>query len=156
MLFPSLRLGYIVVPDKLIKLFATAQRFLNMHPPILEQMALADFLSEGHFARHLRRMRALYMQRKEALITAISNECDSLLEAHAPEAGMHLVGWLPPGIADEEIEQRAMQRGIEAIALSPMSKQRLYRGGLVLGYAACNKEEIKAGVHTLAEILRES
>lgn len=154
-LFPSLRLGYIVLPNALIKLFAIAQRFLNTHPPILEQLALADFIAEGHFGRHLRRMRALYLVRKEALLAAIRSECGTLLEAQAPEAGMHLVGWLPPGMADQEIEQRAMQRGIEAVALSPMSKQPVRRGGLVLGYAACSEEEIHAGVRTLASVLRE-
>ena len=58
-LFPSVRLGYVVVPAALIELFAMAQRFQSTHPPLLEQMALADFLADGHFARHLRRMRAV-------------------------------------------------------------------------------------------------
>lgn len=153
-LFPSIRLGYMVVPAALRKPFAIAQRFLTTHPPILEQMALTDFLAEGHFARHLRRMRVLYATRREALMTAIRSECGTLLEAHAPEAGMHLVGWLPPGLADTEIERRAAQRGIEVVALSPMSRRPMRRGGLMLGFAACREQEIQAGVRTLACVLR--
>ena len=153
-LFPSLRLGYMVVPAGLSELFIMAQRFLTAHPPILEQIVLANFLAEGHFARHLRRMRVLYAARREALMTAIRRECGALLEAQAPEAGMHLVGWLPPGLADREIEQRAAQLGIEVVALSPMSQQPMRRGGLVLGYAACNEQEIKDGVRILARVLR--
>jgi GntR family transcriptional regulator/MocR family aminotransferase len=153
-LFPSVRLGYMVVPAGLMDLFATAQRFQNIHPPLLEQMALADFLAEGHFARHLRRMRMLYAARQEALLTSIRSECGPLLEAQAPAAGMHLVGWLAPGMADTEIEQRAAQQGIEVVALSTMSRQPMQRGGLVLGYAGCSQEQIQAGVRILAQVLR--
>ena len=153
-LFPSVRLGYLVVPTGLMKLFATAQLFQNVHPSLLEQMALADFLAEGHFARHLRRMRLLYAARQEALLTSIRSECGHLLEAQAPAAGMHLVGWLAPGMADTEIEHRAAQRGIEVVALSTMSRQPMQRGGLVLGYAGCSEEQIQAGVRILAQVLR--
>jgi len=103
-LFPALRLGYVVVPAAVMDLFTMAQRFQSIHPPILEQMALADFLAGGHFARHLRRMRARYAARLESLLTAIRSECGHLLEAQAPQGGMHLVGWLPPGMADLEVE----------------------------------------------------
>ncbi len=154
-LFPSIRLGYMVVPTSLRKHFIIAQRFLNTHPPILEQMALADFLSEGHYARHIRRMRTLYMARKDALLTAISSECGLLLEAYAPQVGLHLVGRLLPGVADVKVERYAAQRGIEVAALSSMSKQSLSRGGLVLGYAACDEQEIQAGVRILAHVLHE-
>jgi GntR family transcriptional regulator/MocR family aminotransferase len=154
-LFPSIRLGYAVVPAELIELFAMAQLFQSTHPPILEQIALADFLVEGHFARHLRRMRTLYAARLEALLRAIRSECGSLLEVHAPQAGMHLVGWLPAGLTDTEIAQRATQQGIEVAALSTMSRQPMRRGGLVLGYAACSEQEIQAGVRILARVLRE-
>jgi GntR family transcriptional regulator/MocR family aminotransferase len=154
-LFPSIRLGYLVVPDPLMELFVIAQRFVTTHPPVLEQMALADFLAQGHFARHLRRMRGLYEARRDALLAAINSLCGHLLQAHAPEAGMHLVGWLPAGMADTKIEQRAAERGIEAIALSSLSRQPLPQGGLVLGFAACNEEQIQAGVRTLAQVLDE-
>lgn len=118
-------------------------------------MALANFLTEGHFARHLRRMRVLYAARREALLTAVRRECGQLLEVQAPQAGMHLVGWLPPGIADTEIAHCAIQQGIEVVALSALSRQPLHRGGLVLGYAGCSEQEIQAGVRILARVLHE-
>lgn len=153
-LFPSLRLGYMVVPAALRNLCIAAQRFQATHPPILEQMALADFLAEGHFARHQRRMRTLYAARREFLLTALGRECDRLLTAQPPEAGMHLVAWLPPGVVDTEVEHRAGQRGVEAMALSSLSRQPLSRGGLVLGYAACSEQEMQAGVGVLADVIR--
>jgi GntR family transcriptional regulator / MocR family aminotransferase len=154
-LFPAIRLGYLVAPAALMELFAHAQRFQNIHPPILEQMALADFLVEGHFVRHLRRMRVRYAARLQALLTAIRSECDDLLEIHVPAAGMHVSGWLPPGMADTEIEQRAARQGIEVVALSTMSRQPMPRGGLVLGFAACSEQDIEEGVRILARVLRE-
>ena len=153
-LFPSLRLGYMVVPAALMPFCMMAQRFQTAHPPILEQMVLADFFAQGHFARHLRRMRTLYAARRQFLLTAIEHKCGSLLTAQPPEAGLHLVGWLPPGLVDTEVEQSAKRRGIEALALSRMSRRPLLRGGLVLGYATGNERDIQAGVEVLADTIR--
>lgn len=155
-LFPALRLGYLGAPAGLMEIFTHAQRFQNIHPPILEQMALADFFVEGHFVRHVRRMRMLYTTRLQTLLTAIKRECGDLLEIHVPAAGMHVSGWLPPGIRDTDIEQRAVRYGIEAMALSPMSILPMPRGGLVLGFAACGEQDIEAGARILASVLRES
>lgn len=153
-LFPSLRLGYMVVPTALMESCKAAQHFQTIHPPILEQMALADFFTEGHFARHLRRMRILYAARRASLLSAIEHACGPLLTAQPPEAGLHLVGWLPPGVVDSEVEQRAGLRGIEVVALSSLSKRPLSQGGLVLGYATGNESAIQAGVDVLAEVIR--
>lgn len=153
-LFPALRLGYMVVPTALLEPCKAAQRFQTTHPPILEQMALADFFTQGHFARHLHRMRALYAARRASLLDAIEHTCGPLLTAHPPEAGLHLVGWLPPGVVDTEVEQQARGRGIEVVALSSLSKRPLFQVGLVLGYAVGNEHDIQAGVHVLAEVIR--
>src|SRR6185369_12588075 len=98
-LFPALRLGYLVVPDSLVDAFRAARRFVDHHPPSLEQAALAAFMDEGHLTRHIRKMRTLYAERREMLVELASR--DLPLTIHAPEAGMHLVGWLPPGIDDQ-------------------------------------------------------
>jgi GntR family transcriptional regulator/MocR family aminotransferase len=153
-LFPALRLGYMVVPTALLEPCKAAQRFQTTHPPILEQMALADFFTEGHFARHLRRMRTLYAARRASLLTAIKHTCGPLLTALPPEAGLHLVGWLPPGVVDTQVEQRAALRGIEVVALSSLAKQPLPQGGLVLGYATGNASAIQAGMDVLVEVIR--
>jgi GntR family transcriptional regulator/MocR family aminotransferase len=154
-LFPAIRLGFMVVPPALMEMCVLAQRFQSTHPPILEQLVLADFLAEGHFARHLRRMRALYAARQEALLTAIRRECGNLLEVDIPQAGMHVVGWLRPGVPDREIARQATEQGLEVVALSAMSRRPLRRGGLALGYAACSEADIQAGVRILARLVRE-
>lgn len=117
-------------------------------------MALADFFTEGHFARHLRRMRTLYAARRTSLLSALEHTCGPLLTAHPPEAGLHLVGWLPSGVVDSEVERRARLRGVEVVALSSLSEHPLSQGGLVLGYATGNACTIQAGVDVLAEVIR--
>jgi GntR family transcriptional regulator / MocR family aminotransferase len=154
-LFPALRLGYVVVPDAMCDRFLMAKRFQHSYPPLLEQLALTDFLAEGHYARHVRRMRTLYAARLAALLSALKQECGELVEAQAPQAGMHLVGWLPSEMNDTEVEQRAASRGLEAVALSSLSRQPMQKGGLVLGFAGCTAESIRQGVRVLAQILDE-
>ncbi len=100
-LFLALRLGYLVVPPDLTATFVAVREFVDRHIPILEQMALADFITEGHFTRHIRRMHTRYAERRAALIAAVASELGELLEVHAPEAGMHLVDWLPLTLTED-------------------------------------------------------
>lgn len=103
-LFPALGIGYLILPPPLVKAFETVRRFINIHPPILEQVVLTDFIAEGHLARHLRRMRSLYAERRAALLEAVH---EIPLEVHPPEAGIHCVGWLPDGIDDLSLAREA-------------------------------------------------
>ncbi|MFN8421232.1 MAG: PLP-dependent aminotransferase family protein [Anaerolineae bacterium] len=153
-LFPALRLGYLVVPESLIEAFESARRFIDVHPSMLEQMALADFMEEGHLTRHIRRMRTLYAERRELLVDLARRELP--LEIHAPEAGMHLVGWLPDGSDDQQISQRAAAQGISASAVSKFSILPLHRQGLLLGYASVPEADIRAGVPKLRRALLAS
>jgi len=153
-LFPALRLGYLVVPPDLTEIFVAVRQFVDRHVPILEQMALADFITEGHFTRHIRRMHTRYAERRAALIAAVASELGELLEVHAPEAGMHLVGWLPPHMDDAAVAQQAATYGVEVLPVSVFSREPMRRGGLVLGYAAVNEQEIRDGVHRLAMAIR--
>jgi GntR family transcriptional regulator/MocR family aminotransferase len=153
-LFPALRLGYLVVPPDLTDMFVAVRQFVDRHVPILEQMALTDFITEGHFTRHIRRMHTCYAERRAALIAAVASELGELLEVHAPEAGMHLVGWLPPHMDDATVAQQVATYGIEVLPVSMFSSEPIRRGGLVLGYAAVNEQEIRDGVHRLAMAIR--
>jgi len=153
-LFPALRLGYLVVPPDLTEVFVAVRLFADRHVPILEQMALADFITEGHFARHIRRMHTVYAQRRATLLAAVASELGELLAVHAPEAGMHLVGWLPPRVDDAAVAQQAAKHGVEVIPVSAFRQEPMPRGGLVLGYAAVNEQEIRDGVHRLALAIR--
>jgi GntR family transcriptional regulator / MocR family aminotransferase len=153
-LFPSLRLGYLVVPADLAEAFVAARALADRHPPSIEQAALTDFIVEGHFARHIRRTRALYGERQAALLAAANHELAGLIELRAAEAGMHLVGWLPYGVSDTHSSQRAARAGVDAPALSAYALEPLERGGLLLGYAAVEQAEIWQGVQRLGKALR--
>lgn len=152
-LFPALRLGYMIVPPDLVDAFAAARALVDRHSPTLDQAALADFISDGHFARHIRRMRALYAERQAILVEAATHELSGTLDVHSAEAGMHLVGWLPEGVDDVEASRRAAANGVAAPPLSMYSLQLLRRGGLLLKYTAVGEKEIREGVQRLAKAL---
>jgi GntR family transcriptional regulator/MocR family aminotransferase len=154
-LFPSLRLGYLVVPPDLVDAFAAARELSDRQPPGVDQAVLAEFISEGHFARHLRRTRALYAERQAILVEEVGRHLSGGLEVAPAQAGMHLVGRLPPGVDDREASRRAAGRGVEAPAVSLYGKTADGRGGLLLGYAAVDEPGIREGVRRLAEALGE-
>jgi GntR family transcriptional regulator/MocR family aminotransferase len=152
-LFPALRLGYLVAPMDLVDPLLTVRRFIDVHVPILEQMALADFIGEGHYARHLRHMLGHYNRRRDRLQQELHAHLGGLLEIHAPEAGMHMVGWLPPGVDDRLASELASQAGIRATPISSFGLEPLPRGGLLFGYAGTDEEAIVQGVSRLAAAL---
>jgi GntR family transcriptional regulator / MocR family aminotransferase len=155
-LFPALRLGYVVVPPALAAAFAAARGLVDRHPPSVTQAVLAEFIAEGSFARHVRRMRVRYAQRQVALVEAARTELAGILEVHQAEAGMHLVGWLPDGADDRAASAAALQAGVEAPALSALRLRRSGRGGLLLGYAAWDPGELREAATTLAGALRRA
>jgi GntR family transcriptional regulator / MocR family aminotransferase len=152
-IFPSLRLGCVVVPKDLTSAFIAARALIDWHSPSLDQATLADFISEGHFARHIRRMRTLYKERQEILVMAARRELEGLMEVAPAEAGMHLVGWLPKSVNDKTASEKAKRHGVEAAPLSAFAANELTRGGLVLGYTGVNSKQIKDGVRRLAKAL---
>ncbi len=153
-LFPALRLGYLVVPPELVKAFMAARRFVDGHVSALEQAALADFMLEGHFTRHLRRMRTLYAQRRAAFVAEMQQHLGDMLEIQRSDVGMHLVAWLPPGMDDQAAARRAAAHGVDTVAISSFGMEPLQRGGLILGYAAVAEQEMREGVRRLAAALR--
>jgi GntR family transcriptional regulator/MocR family aminotransferase len=148
-MFPALRLGYVVVPKDLIRPFSAARDATDIFSSTLYQAVLTDFIEEGHFARHIRRMRMLYMDRRKTLIRAIHSQMKDMLEVIGAEAGMHLVGLLPRGANDVGVSRRAAQRGISAIPLSTCYLIPPSRGGLILGYGGANSHQIHDGISTL-------
>ncbi|MEO8128370.1 MAG: PLP-dependent aminotransferase family protein [Bryobacteraceae bacterium] len=152
-LLPSLRLGYLVVPPDLIDAFTRARGHADGHSPLVEQAALAEFIAEGHFARHIRRMRNLYEERQGYLVSALRLELSGILEAAPTEAGMNLIGWLPEGVDDRVMALKAAEAGIDATPLSQHALEPMKRGGLLLGYAALTKREITLGARKLAKAL---
>jgi GntR family transcriptional regulator/MocR family aminotransferase len=153
-LFPALRLGYLVLPPDLIDTFVAARAMQDRHSPQIEQAILADFIAEGHFVRHIRRMRILYEHRQQVLLDAARQELSGLLEVSPHEAGMHLVGWLPSGLDDRIMSHKAALQGVNAQALSVYSLCGTTRPGLMLGYTCFTDDEIREGVCRLAQALQ--
>jgi GntR family transcriptional regulator/MocR family aminotransferase len=152
--FPALRIGFIVVPPELVEGFARARLLLEQHPPILQQLVLADFIREGHFARHIRRMRRAYEVRQDALVSAVHREMGGTLTLHPADAGLHMAGYLPPELPDEEVVREALARGVEVSALSVhYLDPATARNGLLLGFASADEAAIQDGVRRLAQAI---
>jgi GntR family transcriptional regulator/MocR family aminotransferase len=154
-LFPALRIGYLVLPSDLVESFAAAKSVLNRHAPPFEQTVLCDFIAEGHFERHLRRMREVYAERLSTLMESARRRLAGLLELSDVEAGLQTVGWLRQGIDSKAARRAAEQRRVEVIPLRVYSRMPIERQGLQMGFAAVNPQEIKRGVHQLAVALEE-
>lgn len=152
--FPALKLGCLVVPPDLIEIFTAARAVSGSQSPLVEQATLAEFIAEGHFNRHIRRMRRLYEERQEILVAEVKKHLAGKLEVKSSVAGMHIIGWLPEGVADKSIAERAARVGIKLGTISGNSLTRPERGGLILGYTAIDEKQIKKGVKQLAETMK--
>jgi GntR family transcriptional regulator/MocR family aminotransferase len=152
-LFPALRVGYLVVPRDLVPAFSAIPDAADVFPPTLYQAVLTDFIQEGHLGRHLRRMRILYKNRRNALVDAIRDQMGDMLEIVSAEAGMYLAALLPPGVEDSAVSRKAAERGVSAMPLSACCLKRLARGGLVLGYGCADTMQILNGVRELNKVL---
>ena len=152
-LFPALRLGYMVVPKDLVAAFSAARDAADIFSSTLYQAVLTDFISEGHFARHIRRMRMLYMDRRKALANAIEEGMDNVLEVIGAEAGMHLVALLRNRTDDVAVSKAAAKIGISAMPLSSCYVTLPKREGLILGYGGVNARQIRDGIRKLRIIV---
>ncbi len=148
-LFPSLRVGYLVVPPDLVDHFAAALSVTNRHAPLPEQAILCDFISDGHFGRHLRRMREEYARRLSILLECAQQSLCGLLEISGVEAGLQIAGWLHRGLNAESVATAAATRGVEVTALSRYHQGTAVREGLHLGFASVDSKEIRRGVREL-------
>ena len=148
-MFPALRLGYLVVPKDLLPTFRSVRDALDTCSPMLPQRVLHDFIREGHFARHIRRMRVLYATRRAATQAAIQRHLPAALQVVGAAAGMQLTALLPPEIDDVALSQRAAQVGVSVRPLSPCYRGEVRRGGLILGYGGVDERAIEEGVRRL-------
>jgi len=154
-LFPALRLAYLVVPSDMVDVFAAAESVSTHHPPLIDQAILCDFIREGHFARHVRRMRELYAERLSVLVESARERLSGLLEIPEVEAGLRTVAWLRGGILAERAARAAAEYDVEVIPLSQYAYGRARRDGIVLGFAAVDAREIRRGVEQLGRALEE-
>lgn len=152
-IFPSLKLGCLVAPPDLVDVFTAARMLSGAHSPVINQAILAEFISEGHFARHIRRMRTLYEERQMILLEEVRRNLKGLVEMKSDDAGMHLVGWLPDNFDDREAANKAAEADVRVSPISDHCINNYPRSGLVFGYAAFDEKQIKNAVAQLAEVL---
>ena len=155
-LFASLRLGYIVIPSDLVERFMAVRFAMDIFPSYLYQEVLTDFMGDGHFARHIRRMRVLYSQRRTALVDSIREVFGERLKMHGAEAGMHLAVTLPEGVQDVELATRAAKQRLWLLPLSPSHWSTPPSQGLVLGFGSTPASQIHPAVSQLRKVLDAS
>jgi GntR family transcriptional regulator / MocR family aminotransferase len=153
-LFPSLLLGYLVIPEDLVERFVSVRFAMDIFPSYLYQEVLTDFMRSGHFARHIRRMRNLYKARRTALVESLHAEFGDQLEIHGAAAGMHLTVTLPQGLRDTEICSRAAEEHLWLWPLSPCYADGKGRQGLILGFANTPEEQMRDAVRHLGSVVR--
>ena len=154
-MFPAIRLGYMVVPKDLMPAFIRARNATDtLATPVSYQVAMTDFIREGHFSRYIKRMRAFYAGQRHSLLQAIAAHADGLLEVVGDDAGMHLMALLPDGVDDLEVVTRARQAGIRVNALSPCYVVPPARGGLLYHFTNIKVPELPAQLAVLTGIIR--
>ena len=152
-MFPGLRLGYLVVPDALVDPFSAAMSTLHRYQPLVPQAAAADFIAEGDLGRHVRRARAVYAERRASLVAALESRLEGRLRVVGATGGMQVLARLVEGASDRAICRRAFEQGLEMLPLSKFAIRPLRRGGLVLGFAAVDSLRTKKAVERLRGIL---
>jgi GntR family transcriptional regulator/MocR family aminotransferase len=149
-LFPALRIGYVVVPRGLADVFIRAKAYSDRQSPLVEQYALADFIDEGHFERHLRRMRRLYERRRDTLVAELKRAFGDRVVIRGESAGMHLLARFALGVPNDELVRRAAREGVSLSSAQPLYVCGGGAGEFVLGFAELDEERIAEGVRRLA------
>jgi GntR family transcriptional regulator/MocR family aminotransferase len=155
-MFPAMRLGYVVMPDALIDGFGAARRFADFCAPFLLQSAMTDFMVEGHFDRHVRRMRTMYRERQEVLVDAAGRHLAGRLDVPATDGGLTIAGWLGERYSDIRVAVAAAEAGVDVLPVSAYAMANPVRPGLLLGYAGIGDIEIVDGVRRLAGALQRT
>ena len=153
-LFPGLRAGYLVVPERLLPGFVTARYLMDRQPPALQQDVLAQFIAEGHLASHIRRMRALYRDQRDRLVATLRRRAGERLDVEPPDQGMHLVAYLRQGLLDTAVERAALEHDVVVRALSQLYVKARPRQGLLLGFSGYPASAISSAAGRLAAVLQ--
>lgn len=155
-MFPSLRLGYLIIPPDLVERFAAVRQAMDLCPPHMMQAIMADFLREGHFARHIRRMRPIYAERRHVLVTALHRELGDSIRIMGSDAGMHVAVFLAGKRNDRKIAAEAAEQSLWMSALSVLYVGSTSRQGLVLGFGNAKSVQIEPAVRHLKRILHNA
>ncbi len=154
-IFPSLRIGYLVVPQPWISLISSAKWLCDRFCPILEQCALTDWIAEGHFERHIRRMRHLYNLRRQVLIKAFQNYFGERVTILGENAGIHVMVKIETVLSDDIVIQKSAAVGIGLIGAREYYLQPQHQGEFIFGYAQLEETQIEQGILKLSQILNK-
>jgi GntR family transcriptional regulator/MocR family aminotransferase len=152
-LFVALRLGFIVAPSWALEPLRAARQMSGLFGAPLEQETLAAFIAEGHLARHARRMKKLYGERRRALQDALALHCEGLLRPMPALAGLHLSAHFGPAAKSDGIVEKAAEAGMEFVQLGRYAVRPLAEDGLAFGYGAIDADRIDGAIRTLARLL---
>ena len=153
-MFPSLRLGYAVLPTDLVGPFAAACSVIGRPPPTLLQAVATDFIREGHLHAHIRHTRRLYERRQQALVVELKRQLGHCLSVSPVDAGMHVIGWLPEHVDDQRVASALAEHGVFTYALGDYSLEHTCRPGLLIGFASTAEEHMPQAVARLAGALQ--
>jgi GntR family transcriptional regulator/MocR family aminotransferase len=154
-LFPAVRVGYIVVPPPLWTRFLESRFAFDMFTPTLYQRALSDFLRTGQFARHLRRMRNAYLERRDALLGGLALHCGDLVRVYNSDAGLHLTALLRKDVDDQDVALRLGRRGVATLSLSSTYVGHTRKQGLLLGFGCATPHRLLEATRILGDVLGE-
>jgi len=154
-LAPALCIGYLILPAGLVNAFSAARRLTCWHSPLIDQAVLSQFLAQGHFSRHVRRMRLLYETRQRVLTDAVSRHLSTTVHIVPSPSGMTVLARLNGDQDDVEFSARAAEENIDLIPISPyyIGKPRIR--GFLLGFAALKPAVIRDAVRRLAKVLAQ-
>ena len=151
--FPALRLGYILSPPALVDTFARFMEAFFTGVAWNPQAVVADFMDEGHFATHIRRMRKLYAERHDAFQAAALKHLSGSVDVARTDTGLHTVGYLTPEISEKDVADRAWALGLTVAPLGRYTIAPTALNGLVLGFSGVKPAEIDKGARVLGEVL---
>jgi GntR family transcriptional regulator/MocR family aminotransferase len=151
---PAERIAYMVIPEDLVAPFREVRQAIDLALPALVQQVLAEFMQKGHFARHIRRLREIHSGQRRALIAAIWQSMDTDMTIAGTDAGLHLVGLLPPGVDDVNLGLHLAAAGISAVPLSTCYLGQPVEPGLILGYGSVDVDAIRGATEILASAVQ--
>lgn len=153
-MFPGLRLGYMIVPPDLVQALTALRALIDVQSPFVAQSALNDFIREGHFSRHVRRMRSLYAERRTHLLMLLERHLGDIVTLGGEDTGIQMTAWLPDSVSDLEICAQGEAEGLDLVPASRFFMGTARRNGLVLGYSGARLEHLTEGVQILERIIR--
>jgi GntR family transcriptional regulator/MocR family aminotransferase len=151
-LAPGLRLGWLILPERLVEPMATAKFVDDRGSSVLDQLTFADFVARGEFDRHLRRMRPRYRLLRDTLVGQLAEKVPDLRPVGV-SAGLHVMTWLPPDLTERDVTRAARERGVGVYGLRPYWVQNAGPEGLVFGYGSVTGPAVVEGIDLLADAI---